>query len=108
MRNIQTTYRARRENPNADILSHYLVEREYTDISVPDVQVAQIRTAGDIPELLQIPPLVTGPETTAHYSQEQEKDPEVLDLRLFVSQGQLPDDLYRELRKLLPRPCHLL
>ena len=107
VRNIQITYRAGRENSNTDALSRCPVGGEYTDTSVPDVQIAQIQTAGDIPQLLQIPPLVTGPETTAHYSQDQEKDPEVQELRLFLFKGSYLMT-HKELRRLLPRPCHLL
>ena len=95
LRNIQITYRAGRDNANADALSRCPVGGEYADTSAQDVQVAQIQTGGDIPELLHRPPLVTASETTAHYSQEQEKDPEILELRQFLSQEQLPDDLQR-------------
>ena len=90
VRNVQITYRAGRENANADALSRCPVGGETADTSVPDVQVAQIQTAGDITELLQIPPSVS--DTAVHYSQEQEKDPEILGLTNFLSQGQLPDD----------------
>ena len=77
LRDIQITYRAGRDNANADARP---VGGEYADTSAQDVQVAQIQTGGDIPELLHRPPLVTASETTAHYSQEQEKDPEILEL----------------------------
>ena len=93
VRNIQITYRAGRENANADALSHCPVGGETSDTSVPDVQVAQIQTHTDIAELLETPPSVS--DTAAHYSQEQEKDPEILELRQFLSQGQLPDDSQR-------------
>jgi hypothetical protein len=74
-------------------LSRCPVGGDIADTSVPDVQVAQIQTTGDITELLQLPPPVA--YTAVHYSQEQEKDPEVLELRNFLSQGQLPDDSQR-------------
>ena len=93
VRNIQITYRAGRENANADALSRCPVGGETSDTSVPDVQVAQIQTHTDIAELLETPPSVS--DTAAHYSQEQEKDPEILELRQFLSQGQLPDDSQR-------------
>ena len=93
VRNIQITYRAGRENANADALSRCPVGGETSDTSVPDVQVAQIQTHTDIAELLETPPSVS--DTAAHYSQEQEKDHEILELRQFLSQGQLPDDSQR-------------
>ena len=93
VRNVQITYQAGQENANADALSRCPVGGETADTSVPDVQVAQIQTARDITELLQIPPSVS--DTAVHYSQEQEKDPEILELRNFLSQGQLPDDSQR-------------
>ena len=96
VRNVQITYRAGRENANADALSRCPVGGETVDTSVPDVQVAQIQTAEDITEFLQIP--LSGSDTAVHYSQEQEKDPEILEMRNFLSQRQLPDDLQRAKR----------
>ena len=93
VRNVQITYRAGRENANAAALSCCPVGGETADTSVPDVQVAQIKTAGDITELLQKPTSVS--DTAVHYSQEQEKDPEIIELSKFLSQGQLPDDSQR-------------
>lgn len=90
IRNIQITYRAGRENANADALSRCPVGD--SDTSVLDVQVAQIQTGGDISELLQQPPL---DDTATHYSHEQERDLEILEMRQFLSQGQLPDDPQR-------------
>ena len=86
VKRVQITYREGRENTNADALSRCPVGGETADTSVPDVQVAQIQTAGDITELLQKPPSVS--DTAVHYSQEQEKDPEILELSKFLSQGQ--------------------
>ena len=48
VRNVQIMYRAGRENSNTDALSRCPVGGETVDTSVPDVQVAQIQTAGDI------------------------------------------------------------
>ena len=47
-----------------------------------DAQVAHVQSAEeDITDLLQRPPLASGSDSPANYSQEQEKDPEVLELR---------------------------
>ena len=93
MRNIQITYRAGRENANADALSRCPVEQENPITSVPDLQVSQIQsTDKDLVELLQSPPVTAVPDPSAHYSHEQGKDPEILELRQFSSQGELPDD----------------
>ena len=93
VRNIQITYRAGRENANADALSRCPIGGETPDTSVQDVQVAQIQADTDIDHLLQTPPSLA--DTATQYSQEQEKDAEILELRLFLSQGQLPDDSQR-------------
>ena len=95
LRNIHIIYRVGRENANADALLRCPVGGDYSHSSVPDVQVAQVQIGGDIPELLQKPPLASGSGTTTQYSQEQEKDPELLELRQFLSQCQLPEDPQR-------------
>ena len=60
VRNIQITYRAGRENANADTLSHCPIGGETPNTSVQDVQVAQVQTDADIDHLLwQIQPLNT-------------------------------------------------
>ena len=59
---------------------------------MPDVQVAQIHTDGDISQLLTSSPLDTLSSATTHYSQEQGKDPEILKLHQFLSHRKLPDD----------------
>ena len=93
--NIQITYRACRENANADALSRCPVGGETSDIQMPDVQVAQIHTDEDISQLLMSSLLVTSSTATTHYSKEQGKDPEILQLNQFLSHRQLPDDPQR-------------
>ena len=67
--------------------------------SVADVAVAQVQCAdSDIADILQQPP-VTDIPASVHYSQEQAKDSEILQLRQFLSHGGLPDcpDLARKI-----------
>ena len=93
VKSIQITYRAGRENANADALSRCPVGGETLVTSVPEVQIAQVQsTSRDIVELLQSPPVDSVPDSTANYSHEQGKDPEILELRQFLLRGELPDD----------------
>lgn len=52
-------------------------------------------TDGDLAELLQSPPAGTASDSKAHYSRKQKIDPEIMELRQFLSQGQLPEDAQR-------------
>ena len=71
IKNLQITYRAGKENSNADALSRCPVSGDHTHTSVTDVQVAQVRsTAKDVAELLQSPPVDTTPDTSNHFSLE--------------------------------------
>ena len=101
VRSLQITYRAGRENANADALSRCPPEdvtnstptvlSPMSNTASSDVQVAQVQsTDRDILELLQSPP--PGSDLSGHYSQEQEKDLEILQLRQFLSEGQLPSN----------------
>ena len=101
VRSLQITYRAGRENANADALSRCPPEdvtnstptvlSPMSNTASSDVQVAQVQsTDRDIVELLQSPP--PGSDLSGHYSQEQEKDLEILQLRQFLSEGQLPSN----------------
>ena len=49
-------------------------------------------TDADISNLLQSPPTVS---SSGHYADEQEKDPEILEMKVFLSSGRLPDDVQR-------------
>ena len=93
IKNLQIIYRDGKENSNADALSRCPVGGDHMHTSVTDVQVAQVRsTAKDVAELLQSPPVDTTPDTSKHFSLEQGRDPESVEMRQYLSHGELPSD----------------
>ena len=93
MRNIDITYRVGKENANADALSRCPKGDALVGATTTSVQVAEVQsTDADISDLLQSPPTVS---SSGHYADEQEKDPEILEMKVFLSSGRLPDDVQR-------------
>ena len=91
VRNIDITYRAGKENTNADALSRCPKRDALEGATTTSVQVAEVQsTDADISDLLQSPPTVS---SSGHYTDKQEKDPEILEMKVFLSSGRLPDDV---------------
>ena len=90
IKNLQIIYRDGKENSNADALSRCPVGGDHMHTSVTDVQVAQVRST--VAELLQSPPVDTTPDTSKHFSLEQGRDPESVEMRQYLSHGELPSD----------------
>lgn len=62
-----------------------------TDSTIEDVQIAAVHV--DASEMLQLPPTVGG--SVDSFSQEQLKDPEILELKDYLSKGIVPTDEQR-------------
>ena len=93
MANIDITYRAGKENANTDAFSRCPKGDALVGATTTSVQVAEVQsTDADISDLLQSPPTVS---SSGHYADEQEKDPEILEMKVFLSSGRLPDDVQR-------------
>ena len=94
LRTIKIVYKAGKENGNADALSRCPGGNSPTESTVTDVQVAAMHSESmDASELLQIAPAVGG--SVGSFSHEQLKDPEILELKDFLSRGIVPTDEHR-------------
>ena len=88
VKKLEIKYRAGKENRNADALSRAPcgerpVETIMTDVLVGAVQAIDV----DSHQLLQLDPAV---EENDSFSVEQRKDPEILEMIVYLSDGQLP------------------
>lgn len=90
VRKIQITYRAGKENANADALSRCPKAKAAAVVSPEDSQVSVVQSVDtSISELLQSPPacIASSPST---YSSEQDKDPEVFEMKVGTCYLRIP------------------
>ena len=91
LKSIKIVYKAGKENGNADALSRCPRGVSPEESTVTEVQVAAVNSETlDSSELLEAAPAALG--SAGDFKQEQLKDPEILEMKDYISKGIVPAD----------------